>query len=264
MWFDGQADQFDASAGLEPPVGQTIAGAILQLVGGTGDERILDVGAGTGTIGQHFAKLPSRYLGLDRSWPMLEMFRRKLEPWPPHLLVLQADCDRPWPISDQAVTAVFASRAAHHLQIPHFVHEVFRVCRGRGYLLLGKVTRDADSLPSQLQRYKQSLLAEHHLETQGGESAVQQIVDRCCARGATPLPPIPVTQWTRTTTPSQLLARWERKPQLTSRVQANTLNAGQRAAILNALADWAQQAFGDLERPIEFSEAYTVQGVRLP
>src|SRR5262245_51035838 len=67
MWFDGQAEQFDDSAGLDPAVGRSIARAILQRSGATGDDVILDIGTGTGAVGLHFAALPNRYFGLDLS-----------------------------------------------------------------------------------------------------------------------------------------------------------------------------------------------------
>src|SRR5262249_730027 len=110
MWFDGQAEQFDDTSGLKPDAGRSIAQAILELGGCKNAASILDVGAGTGAIGLHFAELPCRYLGLDLSRPMLEIFRRKLEPLPPHMLLVQADSDRPWPIRDHALAVVFASR----------------------------------------------------------------------------------------------------------------------------------------------------------
>src|SRR5262245_33066409 len=113
MWFDGQAEQFDDSAGLEPAVGRRVAQAILELSGATGDDVILDIGTGTGAVGWHFAGLPNRYLGLDLSRPMLEIFRRKLGQLPPHMLLVQADGDRTWPIGARTVAVVFASRVVH-------------------------------------------------------------------------------------------------------------------------------------------------------
>jgi ubiquinone/menaquinone biosynthesis C-methylase UbiE len=264
MWFDGQADCFDDRAGLEPAVGRKIAQAVLELSGSTAGDVILDVGAGTGAIGVHFATLSGRYLGLDLSQRMLQVFREKLGPLPRHMLLVRADSDHAWPIRDHALAVVFASRTAHHLQMQHFIREVVRTCRPGGYLILGQVTRDADSLPSRLQRYKRALLAEHGTHTRSGSQAIQRIVDACCTQGATALEQTTVARWTRTTTPRQLLAAWEGKPLLNSRVSGNAMSPDQRTAIVNALTDSARHEFGDLDRPHEFSEAYTLQGVRLP
>jgi SAM-dependent methyltransferase len=264
MWFDGQAEHFDDVAGLAPQVGRDIAQAIWEWGGCGSADVLLDVGTGTGAIGLYFAGLPIRYLGMDLSLPMLEMFRRKVGPLPGHMLLLQANSDRPWPVRDSALAVVFASRVVHHLSTPHFIREVWRACRPGGYLLLGRVTRAAESLPNRLQRHKRTLLAEHGLRAGGGGQAVQQLVADCLERGATPLAPARVARWIRTTTARQLLTAWEAKPQLMSRTQGPFLNPEGRAAIVTALTDWARQEFGDLDRPEEVEEEYLLQGIRLP
>src|SRR5258708_8950452 len=95
MWFDGQAREFEDSAGLEPAAGRRVAQAIVDLSGARGDDVILDIGAGTGTIGRHFATLPHRYLGLELSRAMLAAFQPKLDPRPPDLGHAEGDCDPP-------------------------------------------------------------------------------------------------------------------------------------------------------------------------
>jgi ubiquinone/menaquinone biosynthesis C-methylase UbiE len=264
MWFDGQADRFDDCSGFEPAGGRSIAQAVLDLSGCSDGDIILDVGAGTGAVGLYFADLPNRYLGLDLSAHMLHVFRRKLEPWPPHLSLVRADGDRLWPVADHALAVVFASRVAHHLRVRHFVQEVVRVCRSGGCLLLGQVTRDADSLPSRLQQQKRTLLAEHGLHPRAGGRAVSEIMDACSAQGADALGPVTAAQWIRASTPRQLLTAWTGKPQLNSSTGDSVLTVEQRATLVNALTDWAWREFGDLDSPQSFSERYTLQGVRLP
>ena len=82
--------------------------------------------------------------------------------------------------------------------------------------------------------------------------------------GQQALPPVIPAQWTRTTTAGQLIGAWEMKPQLHSMMSATVLQADQRTAIVNRLKDWARREFGGLDRAEEFSEAYTVQAIRLP
>jgi SAM-dependent methyltransferase len=264
MWFDGRAEQFDDCAGLEPDVGRRIAVTILGLSGAADGDVILDLGTGTGAVGCHFAALPCRYLGLDQSRRMLDVFRRKLGDVPRHMLLAQADGDRPWPIRDRALTAIFASRVVHHMRASPVVEEVLRTGRPGGCLLLGRVVRDADSLPSRLQRFKRSLLAEHGLRTRGGGRAVQEVIDACCIRGAVALPRAVVSRWVRTATPRQLLAAWEEKPRLSNSAEGGELTDERRAAILDALTEQARQEFGDLDRAREFAEEYTLEGARLP
>jgi SAM-dependent methyltransferase len=259
MWFDGQAKDFEDSSGFEPAVGRSVAQAVVE--GALGDEVILDIGAGTGTIGRHFAAFPHRYLGQELSRGMLTMFQQSLDPLPRNMLLAEADCDRPWPIADRTVTVVFASRVIHHLNLTHFVEETQRVCRPGGRLLLGRVTRDPESLPSRLQRYKRTLLEEHGLSIGGGEKAVPKVLDACSAMGATALPPATVARWTRSVTPRQLLNAWEGKPQLTSNAAGKGMSADQRAATVNALTGWARAEFGDLDQAHEVAQEYRLQGV---
>jgi SAM-dependent methyltransferase len=264
MWFDGQAEQFDDSAGLKPEVGRKIAQAVLELGGCSDGDLVLDLGAGTGAIGLHFAGLPTRYIGLDLSRPMLQIFRRKLADLPGNMLLVQADSNRAWPIRDGACAVVFASRVAHHLWLEHFVREVFRVCRPGGCLLLGQVRRDSDSLPSRLQRYKRALLREYGLDQGAAGQANREVADVCCLRGATVLPPATVAQWKRTTSAGRLIAAWEMKPQLNSMMSSTVLHGEQKAAIIDRLIAWTRRELGSLDQSEEFSEAYRVQAVRLP
>ncbi len=264
MWFDGQANQFDDWAGLEPSTGRAVAQAVLEQSGAAADDLVLDMGPGTGAIGFHFAALPCRYLGLERSRRMLDVFRQKLGPCPPHLLLVLADGDRPWPIRDGSAAVVFASRVVHHLQARHFVQQVFRVCRPGGCLLLGRVMREADGLPSRLQRQKRALLSEQGQITRGGGQAARRVLDECTARGATDAGPVTAARWTRTATARQFLTAWEEKPRLDNSAGGEDLSAEGRAAIVKALTDWATSEFGDLDRPQEFVEEYTLLGVRLP
>ena len=261
MWFDGQAKQFDDDSGLDPAIGLRVAQAIVDLSGAAGDALIVDIGAGTGAVGRHFSTLPQRYFGLELSSSMLEIFQRKLESPSPNMTLVQADCDCRWSIADGTATVVFASRVVHHLNPRHFVEETRRVCRPGGFLLLGRVTRDPDSLPSRLQRQKRTLLAEHGLFIGGGERAVREVLDACCAMGATALPMTTVARWTRSATPRQLLNAWEGKPLLTSNAAAKGLSAEQRAATVKELTDWARATFGDLDQPQEFTQEYALQGV---
>ncbi len=264
MWFDGHADRFDDCAGLGPAAGRDIARAVVELSGCRDDDVLLDLGAGTGTIAEHFAAFPVRYVGLDSSARMLTIFRRKLAGGPRNFLLLQADGDRPWPVRDHSLAAVFASRVAHHLEPGHLAREVRRACRPGGALLLGRVIRDADSLPSRLQRHKRELLGRQGVSARAGGQAVRQIEELCRAFGATPLGPVVAARWVKSATPRQILAAWEEKPQLHSNPRGPGLGADARAVVVSTLAERARQELGDLDRPHEYVEEYTLQGVRLP
>jgi SAM-dependent methyltransferase len=268
MKFDDQADRFDDHAGLEPAAGRAIAQVILECTGCGPADLVLDVGAGTGAVGWHLAALGCRYVGLDSSPAMLAVFQRKLETLSPgpgdHPLLLHTDGDGPWPIGDRTAAVVFASRVVHLLRVDHFVQEVGRVGTPGAWLLLGRVHRDPDGLESRLQRQKRQLLKEHGIRTRSSGQAAQQVLDECLARGASPLPARTAARWTRTRTARQALEAWENKPQLSHSAEGEEMGPELRRAILDSLAAWARQEFGDLDSPVEFAEEYTLEGVRLP
>ena len=259
MWFDGQAKEFDESAGLEPGVGRLVAEAIVELSGAAGGDVVLDIGAGTGAIGVHFAALAHPYVALERSRRMLSIFQQKLER---PMLLVEADCDEPWPVAARSVKVVFASRVVHHLNRRHFVEETQRVCGTSGCLLLGKVKRDAESLPNRLKQQKRALLNEQGLSIGSGDESVREVLEAFCAIGATLLPATTVARWTRSTTPREILSAWEGKPQLTSSAVSHGMNAEQRAATVDTLREWTRSEYGDLDQPREFAQEYVLQGVR--
>ena len=64
-----------------------MAGAIVERAGARADDLVVELGAGTGEIGVHLARLPIRYVGLDGSAAMLEVFRAKAADASPELIV---------------------------------------------------------------------------------------------------------------------------------------------------------------------------------
>ena len=93
--FDGQAADFDLRAGLPAGVAREIAAALVDLAP-AGSGVILDLGAGTGQIGEHLVRGRSPYVGIDVSGPMLAVFRRKLGGGGP---LVRADAGAPWPLA---------------------------------------------------------------------------------------------------------------------------------------------------------------------
>ena len=54
-----------------------MARAIVEQANAGADDLVLELGAGTGEIGVHLARLPVRYVGLDSSQAMLDVFRAR-------------------------------------------------------------------------------------------------------------------------------------------------------------------------------------------
>jgi ubiquinone/menaquinone biosynthesis C-methylase UbiE len=255
--FDEQAPRYDARAGLPETVGAAVAQAILDGVGADTDDLVVELGAGTGEIGAPLARLPVRYVGLDSSPAMLEVFRAKAGMDSSSLIV--ADCNQPWPLPDGSAAAVFASRVIHLLDPEHITRETVRVCRSAGYLILGRVLRDPDSLKERLRRRRQELLVEAGITPRQGEEGTRRVVERCLAAGGESLGRREVAEWTGETTPARVIAGWE----TVSRMGSVSVDPVTRAEILDELRHWTRAEFGDLDRPAAFRQRYAIDVVRL-
>jgi len=256
--FDEQAPRYDARAGLAQSVGAAVAQAVMERVNAGADDLVVELGSGTGEIGAHLARLPVRYVGLDSSQAMLDVFRAKGVLGSSSLIV--ADCNQSWPLPDGSAAVVFASRVIHLLDPEHITRETVRICRSAGYLILGRVLRDPDSFKSRLRRRRQELLVEVAITPRQGEEGTRQVIERCLVAGGQSMGRRVVAEWTDATTPAQIIAGWESL----SRMGSVLIDPVTRADILDELRHWGRTEFGDLDRPEAFRERYAIDVVRLP
>ncbi len=245
--FDEQASDFDERAGVGPAA-EAIARGIVEVAG---QGVTLEVGPGTGEIGVHLAAAAPRYVGVDSSWPMLEVFARRR---PAHAVLVLADAARPWPVRDRAVDVVFSSRAVHLLDIDHVAAEIRRVCRPGGSLLVGRVQRQPDGLRSRLRERRRALLAERGVEAAEGRDRTRRLLDALAAGGAVRIERCALARWTVVTSAAQLLDRWDAAATVGGRPIPSEVHAG---VIGRLRAEAPAESF-------EETETYTVEGVRLP
>jgi ubiquinone/menaquinone biosynthesis C-methylase UbiE len=243
--FDRQAERFDRRAGLAPGVAREVALALVRTVSLRADDVVLEIGAGTGAIGCELLQLGPRYVGLDLSHRMLDVFRRKLDSRDGGLLVL-ADANCPWPVRDGTVSIVFASRVAHLLNRPHLIDEVRRVCSPGGYLLVGRTEREPNSLRSRLRQERLRLMSWMDVTRQ---QHGQRLLEHAMHRGSTRVAKRTVATWSGVTTAEQVISEWEH-------MQAD-------ARELAELREWALREIGDLHRAEPYTEHYTVEGVQM-
>jgi ubiquinone/menaquinone biosynthesis C-methylase UbiE len=253
--FDAQARTFDARAGLPADAAGAIARAVLDLAALGRDDLLVELGAGTGQIGQHLAG-SARYAGLDRSSSMLETFGGKLARRDDSRIRLsQTDVDERWPFGDRSVAAVFASRVVHLLKLEHLVAELQRVCRPGGCFLVGRVTRDPDSAKSRLRRQRRLLLGQHTDGAQAANHAVNLLI----GSGATRIEPRAVATWTAQASVEEMLAAWE----TVEPVAGQQLDPATRAGALRELREWAARELGDTRAVTSWQERYMLQGARM-
>jgi SAM-dependent methyltransferase len=256
--FDQQAPRYDARVGLPEPVGAAVAAEIMACAGLQSDDLVLEIGTGTGEIGTHLARLPVRYLGIDTSAAMLQLFRDKLGEWPASLLL--ADASKAWPPDEGVASVVFASRVIHLLDADHVASETFRVCRPGGWLILGRVLRDGDGVKERLRRRRLELLQQAGVGPLRSREGARRVVEHCLSAGGESMGRRVVAEWSGVTTPAEVISDWTSL----SRMGSAAVDPIRRQEILAELQDWARVELGDLDQPETYRERYVIDCVRLP
>lgn len=260
--FDVQAAGFDRRAGVPVEVAAEVARAVV--AGATSPldaDVVFELGAGTGEVGRHLATMARRYVGVDVSAPMLDVFGTKLggdTSARSAALLVRADGDRHWPVRDHSVTVVFASRVAHLLARPHVVAEAMRVCRPGGRFVVGRIERSG--VKQVLRRQRETMLADRG--TPGGRSGsrrTQALLEALAGAAGVLEEKRAVASWTVTTTAEDVLAAWGPM----STMGGAAVDAQTRAEVLSELRVWAESHLGDLGEPQTSAETYVLEGVRL-
>lgn len=257
--YEDQATVFETRAGIPDDAAARVA-ALVHAWGGIDDsDLLLEIGAGTGVIGRWLATLPGRYLGLDSSPAMLQVFRPRL-PTDGSAVLVVADADRPWPVPTGAVRVVFGSRVLHLLDPPHALAEAMRVAHPEGALLLsGRVAHDRSSPRSLARAQLRELLRRRGLRpspTGGRPDRLFQLAEQA---GATPLPGRVVAVWPETVSVSRVIDWWRGKTSL------GGINPDPRVAeeILAELTGWAARTYDDPTSPVTTRTRYLLEGVRI-
>jgi ubiquinone/menaquinone biosynthesis C-methylase UbiE len=257
--FDSQAATYDQRAGLPGQAGREVARALLELAEVQAGDVVVEVGAGTGQIGQWLAHESVRYVGFDLSPSMLHLFRRRLDHWGVACTLLVADGNQGWPLREASVRVIFSSRALHLLPLSHVVAESLRVVwPERARLIVGRVQWSSLSLQTQMKQQLHQLLRQHGLPAREGEQHQQRLLACWCQHGAQAITPLVAARWRVVSTPGEALTTWCNKPGLGGLDPPARL----KQAILLDLAAWAEATFGDLEQQVESEAAYVLQGAR--
>jgi SAM-dependent methyltransferase len=256
--FDEQATRYDARVGLPESVGTAVAVEIMACAGLQTEDLVLELGVGTGEIGMDLARLPARYLGIDNSAEMLQLFRDRLGQDAASLLL--ADASQVWPLGDHAASVVFASRVIHLLDAGHVAKETLRVCRPGGWLMLGRVLRDGDGVKERLRRRRLDLLQQAGVGLVRGREGGRRVVEHCLSVGCVSMGRRVVAEWNAVTTPAQVLAGWE----TLTRMGSVAVDPVRRQEILTELRAWARAEIGDLDQPEVCRERYAIDVIQLP
>jgi hypothetical protein len=258
--FDAQAAMFERRAGLPVDHCREIASAVLEIGEVGPGDLLVEVGPGTGQIGQCFGAMV-RYIGLDLSARMLDEFRHHLGDRFDNRALVQTNANAGWPISGGVARAVFSSRAIHLLDHEHIAREVFRVASPAGAtFIIGRVERDPDSIRARMAREMNERLRHHGFEGRGGEQRNRKLFKAFCRRGAEVLEPVPVATWEVSASARASLDSWR---SLTG-LGGVPVPALIREEILTRLEAWASEVFDGLDRQFESEETYILKPLRIP
>lgn len=260
MTFDDQAKTFETRTGLSESTCQAIVKTALELAEIKSDAQVVEVGAGTGQIGQWFAAESVNYLGFDLSEAMLDQFRSHLDNPKKNISLLQGDANQPWQVEDGTVNLIFSSRTLHLLNLEHVVNESLRIAQPEGaVLLMGSVQRDQKGVKNQMRKQMQTLLAKKTVQGRQKNKLIGKLIDLFAQNGAQVIEPVVVSRWQVASTPRQSLESWRGKANLAG-IQ---LDEEIKHYVLDQLQAWAENTFGGLDQSIESEETYVLQGVRL-
>lgn len=258
--FDVQADRFDARTGLSEESCRQIADAIVATARLREGDWLLEIGAGTGQIGLELLHRGFRYVGLDLSSRMLEVFRRKLRPEGLAARLVWADAADTWPLAAGTVRMVFGSRSLHRLEPAHVAREALRVADPKeAFLLVGRVRREPTSVRSRLREEMRRRVVAAGIPARSGERETRLLLEASHARGAGLLSPRSVARWTVRESPLSSLESWRVAAGLAGRDVAEE----RRLEILEGLRSWARETFGRLDGESDSEETYVLEGACL-
>ena len=259
--FDAQAAMFEQRAGLPTDYCESIASAVLEIAEIRPGDTIIEVGPGTGQIGQWLAREDIRYVGLDLSAGMLDEFHRRLSNAAGLRAIIRADANQSWPVTSGAARAIFSSRAIHLLDHEHVASEVTRVADrlGGATLIIGRVEREQESTRALMAREMNERLRRHGIEGRGGAGQKRKLFDALQRRGAERLEPVVVARWKVSACPRGSINSWRSLASLGGMPVADDV----RDQILTELEDWAKGVFGGLDQQLESEETYVLSPLRI-
>jgi precorrin-6B methylase 2 len=259
-FFDAQAHAFALRAGLPPEARAQIARALVQLAGLDGSHGVLDIGAGSGDIGLELVTLGVRYLGLDQSEGMLDVFRQRAAAAGVVPSLIVADASEKWPVPAGDTSLVFGSRSLHWLEPRHVAEQAFRAASPAGArLLVGRVVREETSPKQRARRAMRDFVAQRGFDTRSGMRGSAALIEECTTRGAVPFPPRVVAEWSVRGSIRGSIDAWRAKPGLAGTVMPGDV----KAAVLDDVVRFTSEAFGNIDVSVVSTERYVLEGATL-
>jgi ubiquinone/menaquinone biosynthesis C-methylase UbiE len=256
--YDDQATVFEGRTGLPPQAARQVADAVFDYANLVAGDLIVEIGAGTGVLGQWLARAPYKYLGFDNSEPMLEVFSPRLPA--ADAILVNADAEERWPVTDGTAAVVFGSRVLHLLRAEHVIREAARVARpGGAVLICGHLEHDPSSPRSTARQKLRQLLAAQGLQPRRARGEARQLFVQAQAAGAEVLPPRVAASWPESVRVSQVIEGWRGKTSI------GGINPPPEVveAVLTALTAWAARTYGESDAAVTTETQYVLEGIRV-
>jgi ubiquinone/menaquinone biosynthesis C-methylase UbiE len=248
--FDTTAPDFDRYRTLPAGVPAMIRKAVRALLGDAPGARLLDLGAGTGRIGEVFVAAGDAYTAVDPSAGMLGRFAAKMAGrGGPAPRMVQAD-GRALPFPAAAFDAVLAVQVVSGTAgWRRLLDEARRVLRPGGLLMLGKAVRPAEGVDARMREELARILDQLGVDARrpgAGRAEARDWLGPAASRSSE----VVAARWEEVRSPRDYLARHATGARFVALPQPV------RDEALRRLAGWAVDTFGALDarllEPAEF------------
>lgn len=244
--FDATASAFERHRSLPRGVAEAIRAEILAEARLSAPARVLEIGAGTGRIGQAFIAAGDFYVGVDTSLAMLREFSAAF----PDASLLQTDGSR-LPFLNSAFDVVLFMHVLSSIADWQAVlNEARRVLRPDGTIAVGHTISPESGIDAQLKRRLNTVLSEMQVDQHRPEKSRQDALDWLESSSERHIHSQAVW-WNIETAPNDFLQRHRTGARFAA------LPADVQEKALSKLQTWAEGNFGSVDTV--FQERRTFQ-----
>lgn len=242
--FDFTAATFDRFRALPKDALGAIHKAIWESTGKPQSAYVLEVGAGTGRIGNTFVEAGDRYIGVDISLPMLHEFRERNA----KATLVQADAGC-LPFRDTSFDVVLLMHVLSGIDNwRKLLGEAVRVIVPGGFIIVGQTAGSMAGVDARMKRQLNQVLGRLGTSWVDGKKSREEPLEWLHI-GATRRMQVTAASWTAERTPKQFLERHRKGARF------STLPLDIQEKTLKDLSAWAEKAFGSIDKA--FSDEFS-------
>ncbi|HEY6352516.1 MAG TPA: class I SAM-dependent methyltransferase [Candidatus Angelobacter sp.] len=244
--FDSSAATFDRYRALPDHALVAIRKTIWDSTGKPESAHVLELGAGTGRIGNAFVEAGDSYVGADISLPMLLQFHARNE----DARLVQADGAR-LPFRDGSFDLVLLMHVLSGLEKDswrNLLCETVRVISPGGSVVVGHTTGSMAGVDARMKRQLNHILERLGIARDGTKKSREEPLE-WLHTGASRRMQVTAASWINQRTPQEFLDRHR------NGARFSTLPDKIREEALKNLHDWAEKTFGSIDKA--FAEEFS-------